>query len=246
MATWNPSDKHADIVLSNGNLTARIGSGDVGPYRAVRADVGKASGKWYWEVTISIGTPYPGNNSPVGVATAEAVLQATKPHPGADAASYGTNRIYKFHSGTGTSYGGDGYGSGDVVLGTALDLDNGKIWWSFNGAWMASGNPAAGTYPAYTGLAGTFYPMVGIWDTASPATVNFGATPFTYSPPTGFSALAPPPVLFSCTCAAVTSVEGALNNAPRAKGSLIVRGAAVFLRSHGLRAVHGDVSLSEA
>ena len=145
--------------------------------------------------------------------TVEALLEKTTPHPGGDAASYGTNRIYKFHSGSGTSYGGDGYGSGDVVLGTALDLDNGKIWWSFNGAWIANGNPAAGTYPAYTGLSGTFYPMVGIWDTASPATVNFGATAFTYTPPTGFSAYytPPAPVLFAAECAVGTGADGGMS-----------------------------------
>jgi hypothetical protein len=48
-STWNPADKGANVVLSNGNITAaKAGSG----YESVRGVNGKSSGKRYFEVTV--------------------------------------------------------------------------------------------------------------------------------------------------------------------------------------------------
>ena len=49
-ATWNPADKGADITLSGGNLVATHTSDNAA---TVRANVGKSSGKWYWEITTT-------------------------------------------------------------------------------------------------------------------------------------------------------------------------------------------------
>lgn len=45
-ATWNPADKDADLTLSNGNLSWTTG---VAEFASARANMGKATGKWYWE-----------------------------------------------------------------------------------------------------------------------------------------------------------------------------------------------------
>lgn len=50
-ATWNPSDKSANVTLSNGNLTATITANTA--FYGARATIGKSSGKWYWEQTVS-------------------------------------------------------------------------------------------------------------------------------------------------------------------------------------------------
>ena len=47
--TWNPSDKGANVTLSNGNLSAEANSTNVD---SVRATNSKSSGKWYWEIHI--------------------------------------------------------------------------------------------------------------------------------------------------------------------------------------------------
>ena len=65
-ATWNPSDKHADITLSNGNLTA---ANSVGGYKGVRATLGVTSGQHYWEITVDAGI-----NLFIGVADSSADL----------------------------------------------------------------------------------------------------------------------------------------------------------------------------
>jgi hypothetical protein len=174
--TWNPSDKHADITLSNGNKTATNDGFDCP--RSVRANISKSSGKWYWEVASSSVT-----DVFAGFGTSGASLNT---YPGASSTDYcyyndGTKGHNDSFVGYGASYGGS-------VIGIALDLDNGKCWWSKDNAWQASGNPAAGTNPAYTGISGTFYPMQGM----APENISTGCfinTGLTYSPPSGFSAL---------------------------------------------------------
>lgn len=50
-STWNPSDKEASVVLSNGNLTAtKAGTG----FQTVRGAAGKSSGVRYFEVTVDV------------------------------------------------------------------------------------------------------------------------------------------------------------------------------------------------
>lgn len=68
---------------------------------------------------------------------------------------------------------------------------SGKIWWGLNGTWQASGDPATGANPAYTGLSGTFLPAVSLYRGTAPknkVTAAFAAVDLTYSPPSGFSA----------------------------------------------------------
>lgn len=54
---WSGTKKHADVTLSNGNLTASIPA--TGAYKAVIADQGKSDGKWQFEiVTNQMGGEY--------------------------------------------------------------------------------------------------------------------------------------------------------------------------------------------
>lgn len=76
-------------------------------------------------------------------------------------------------------------------LGVAVDFDAGKIWFNANGTWVLSGNPAAGTNPAYTFTPNIIaYAGVG-QGSRSPfgkSTINFGATAFAGTVPSGFVA----------------------------------------------------------
>ena len=86
------------------------------------------------------------------------------------------------------------YGSarsqGDVV-GIAVDLDNGKLWFSENGTYPNSGNPATGANPAYSNL------KLAVQDGGLCFTEargysghndwNFGQKSYTHSAPSGFS-----------------------------------------------------------
>ena len=62
----------------------------------------------------------------------------------------------KRHSGTSTAY-GDTYAANDII-GIALDMTNGFLYFSKNGTWQNSGNPesgASGTNAAYGTVSGT-------------------------------------------------------------------------------------------
>ncbi|CAO3357714.1 hypothetical protein [Azospirillum melinis] len=89
--------------------------------------------------------------------------------------------------------GATGYGSpwtaGDVI-GVAVDAAAGKIRWSENGVWQASGDPVTGANAAYTGLTGTLHPAVGSVDVAAfPG--RFKSADLGYSVPSGIHA---PPI----------------------------------------------------
>jgi hypothetical protein len=177
---WNDYDKSEDIVISNQALTAT--NNRTTNWEWVKSYWSKSSGKWYWEIAIE--GPGGGQRFMVGVGDEDAYN-----YPGYTAGGYGYHGYYgsKYHDGSSASY-GDTYSVGDII-GTALDLDNGKIWWSKNGVWQDSGVPASGANPAFTGVSGTFYAMGSIYIIDYSITANFGATSFTYAIPDGFSAV---------------------------------------------------------
>jgi hypothetical protein len=53
--------------------------------------------------------------------------------------------------GTGSSASGTTWTTGDIV-GCAVDMDNGKMWFSKNGTFISSGDPAAGSNAQFTDL----------------------------------------------------------------------------------------------
>lgn len=190
--TWNPSDKGANVTLSNGNMSAEANASNAD---SVRATESKTSNKFYFEILIDVNT----TNNVVGIGTSSASITEI---PGYDANGYGYDALMgnKGHNDVWDTY-GDGYTTSDII-GIAVDLDNGKIWFAKNNVWQASGNPTAGTNPAYTGLSGTFFPMYSPEDISTPdpadkGTIRLSATDQTYSPPSGFFSF-DAPLVASC------------------------------------------------
>lgn len=182
IVTWNSSDFHADFTLSNGNLTALK---DATGYRGGRATTYKSSGKWYWEVTVDVTAYGGGTTMGIGIANSSKSLSAEDK---GDVNSY-TYRGWNGNKSqsTETSY-GSVYDTVSDVIGIALDLDNGKIWWSKNGTWQDSGDPGAGTGEAFSGITGSWTPYFNTYVDNNKCTVNFGASSFSYSVPTDFIA----------------------------------------------------------
>jgi hypothetical protein len=185
-ATFDPGKKFSSIALSGGNLVATKNTNAANGI--VLSTTGKSSGQYYFEIAITTnnGTA---NFIVVGVAPSTVALNN---FIGFDAASYG---IYmadgkKYNNNVGTAY-GSAYSQGQVI-GVALDMTAGKIWFAINNTWQASGNPAAGTNPAYTGITGTQFAGASIYNgTVAPVDVitgRFASGSLTYTPPSGFSA----------------------------------------------------------
>ena len=144
-----------------------------------------SSGKWYAECVMISGNV--ATDTRFGV---QLISEATSyAGNGPDSYAYNSNGS-KNNSLSGGTY-GDTWDVGDII-GCALDLDNGKIWWSKNGTWQASGNPSTGANPAFTGLSGAYYFAVvnGNGATYNKVLVcNFGQRAFAYTAPSGFKAL---------------------------------------------------------
>lgn len=182
-STWNPSDKSTNITLSNGNLTALGNAG----YANVRSYYGNSSGKWYWEVKV---TDIPVSNIAysIGFGTAAADLDSFVPT--GSLSYYYSGVLYDQGSlgGGGGAY-GDSYGLNDII-GVALDLDNGKCWFSKNGVWQKSGDPTDpnDANAAFSGLSNTFYSMLFLFGTDThEGTANFGPTTFSGTVPDGYA-----------------------------------------------------------
>jgi hypothetical protein len=190
-ATWNPSDKNANVTLSNGNLTAAGNNSSF--YYPVRATIGKSTGKWYWEEFIDMAALSGFNYQVSGVGNSSASL-ANGQYVGANVNSWAYHNLNgnKYTNAVNTAYGAT-YITG-VTIGIALDMTNGAIYFAKNNAWQNGGDPTSGaakTGAAYTGLTGTLYPMTSFLgqnnSTGSKNTANFGATALTYAAPSGYN-----------------------------------------------------------
>lgn len=179
--TFNPSDKGANIALTSGNLVATKNAGSAfESVRATRSIAHTDSG--YFEIYIAEGSVSPFIF--VGIATSSLSLSN---YPGSDTNSWGYYQETgaKYTNSSPTAYGAT-YTNTDVI---GVAFKNGKLWFAKNNTWQNSGNPAAGTGEAFSGITGTLFPAVGLWKGAVPRhqvgfRPNSGA--FTYSPPSGF------------------------------------------------------------
>jgi hypothetical protein len=169
--TLNPL-KNQDQTLTNGNLVSNGVSGrSTGTLYA-------SSGKFYWEFTAA--TDY----------TMSGIESSTSPqaasYPGENDQQYalygnaGSGLLY--HNGSTTSV--DGFVSGDVI-GVALDMDGGNLYFYKNGSAMNSGSAVV------TGLTGAWTANCRSGSGAynGDTIFNFGQRPFAYTPPTGFKSL---------------------------------------------------------
>ena len=171
--TLNPLSNGTGAAPSDGNLKFATTSSATG---TMVATIPVSSGKWYCEVTVTTGSA----NGALGIRsiTQSSVTTNTLGNQTLDYAYRGNGQ--KFNSNTKASY-GSAYTT-NAVVGIALDLDDGTI--KFLNDNSDQGN-------AYTGISGTFVFAVGDDNSSSAfaGTFNFGASSFTYTPPTGYKAL---------------------------------------------------------
>jgi hypothetical protein len=185
-ATLNPLNQTASVSLTNGNI--QYTNTATNDWMTAAATFGLASGKWYFE---AIPTGMDANNyMMIGAANLQTWSIITSPSVWNSSTSYTYFGLSgdKWNNGINNSY-GSSYTNNDVI-GVALDVDGGKIWFSKNGVWQASGDPAAGTNAAYTGITATpLTPVISSYSNNTVININFGQRPFAYTAPSGFKAL---------------------------------------------------------
>ena len=157
------------------------------------------TGKWYWELAATTN-----GNLYYGLWTTNYTDTDAGQDYGTGKQVLGTGGITGGSSG---AYFGSAVSNGDII-GMAVDCDNGKIWWSRNGTYGSSGNPATGANQALTFTATDVYKIIVAGASGNVSDINFGQNGtftgtktaqgnadgggvgnFYYAPPSGFKAL---------------------------------------------------------
>lgn len=154
-ATWSTTNKSSNLTISNGNLTFKgiTGNNGIGI-----ANMGKSSGKWYWEITVDSASasgnefagvtnivPVSGNTSRLGLVANSIAYRQN---------SGGTSYCYLVFVGGSFTTQGTGCTTDIVkndVLSFALDMDNLRFTEYLNGNIIntfVAGLPAGTWYPA--------------------------------------------------------------------------------------------------
>ena len=172
-AKWNSADKSTGVDLTNGDLTATLNTTG---WRGVRSDTSKSTvGKWYWEITI--GEDGPERDMFNGIFGTALSLDASPDGVTNPCRIYYGNNGNKTDGTAETVAYGASYATGDIV-GVAWDAAGGTIEFFKN-------NVSQGT--AYSSITGTFHAGFIANGNSQAVTANFGATAFTYTPPSGFN-----------------------------------------------------------
>jgi len=214
--TLNPidtaTDSSATFKITEGNLVLGD-SGSNDNDMGLRATMGVLGGKWYWEVkkletagTIGI------VSSHTDVTGGDVVNNDSVCSRNISSNGTGSSLVYWNNTTFTNDASLQGYAANDII-GVALDMDNGKLYFSINGTFKGFDNnasdPAAGTNANFTDIPtdkGFIMPYVEKRGSADPSDqFNFGGCPafsvssgnadgkgygnFEYSPPSGFLAL---------------------------------------------------------
>tara|TARA_A100001015_G_scaffold38487_1_gene42333 strand:+ start:755 stop:1408 length:654 start_codon:yes stop_codon:yes gene_type:complete len=152
----------ASGTFANGNNTVTtVNTG----YTYNTATMGFNKGKWYWECKWSAQPT--GSTNQVLIGIAKRTSPSTTTWLGSVAYTYA-------YQGTGTVHNSDTtiatyttMSVGDII-GVALDLDNNRLYFSKNGTWQGSSDPANGTNPisitapdSTSGDSGFYFPAFG-------------------------------------------------------------------------------------
>ena len=177
---WSEVDRHPQLLLSNGNLTAQSAGGGV--YHSARANQVLQTGAWYWELLIVEGN-LSNNVLGFGVANANAGLGgslSTWLGSGPGAIVYFQSDGFTYSNGIQRAGGqGDRAVTGDVIR-LGVDVANNQFVVYKNNSLLHSVTghlPPGPLFPAITAYGG------GV------ATANFGAQPFEFPVLPGFEPL---------------------------------------------------------
>jgi len=210
-ATWNTAiPMNSTMTMAKGNLEGKTGSNyAAGASNTWFSTMGVSSGKWYAEFKMTqnsasygslVGVSYDINTNQQGsTANAQNFCQHSSMTSGWGYSNDGS----WFNGGTNTGFAT--YTTNDII-GIALDLDNSKLYWSKNGTYQNSANPATGSNGisidankeyffaiSDTSLSNTFTFQANfgnpLYSIASGNADGNGEGNFEYAPPTGYLAL---------------------------------------------------------
>ena len=187
--------------LTEGNLKqtgSSSGSFASGTLATLPCDGG---GKFYWEIKV-LGTYTTNGYSSIGVAPMDLprvdnvdgngnfCLPGQQDYQGVSTTfNTGTTTNLRANSlGTNSNIGSAYAVSTGAFMQIAFDSATQKVWFGKDNTWYNSGDPANGTNPTVTLTATdkTWFPWIGTYTASDIFQLNYGATDFEYTPPTGF------------------------------------------------------------
>ena len=141
-ATFNPIETYPETTLSDGNLKSTRSAGS---YRSAFSTIAVTTGKWYAEFKVADVA----NGSGVGVINLDKTpfgtyMSGTEKFIGLNTNAVGlfSNILYYNNVNQGGTW--TAWSNGDII-GIALDVTNGYVYFSVNGTFQNSGNPTAGS-----------------------------------------------------------------------------------------------------
>jgi hypothetical protein len=187
-SVWSAADATTNsMTLSNGGLTV---TPPVTVPASIRGSVSKSSGKFYVEFAV---------NSPlIALYQAFGVASASFGSSGAIGDSNYSGGVLPATGGSLTSSGFTYNGTrveftivANDVIGMAVDFNIGNMWFSQNGLWSNSGDPAANLLPIISfqpATVGALFPTMSFYDVGSGDwTLQAAAASQKYATPVGFS-----------------------------------------------------------
>ena len=176
---WHPRFASDDIVLSSDKKSVSHGGGSNAWINAI-SNTRRVSGKYYFEIkAIELSDGF------LSIGVSDGVPSGP---------TYRYMGIGRFYQDASFKI-ADATFTKDDVVGVAIDIDSGNIWWSKNNTWIgcsgaANPNPGTGTDPIYTGIDFVqIVAFVDVYNTLTEAKGFFSESELAYSPPTGFSPL---------------------------------------------------------
>lgn len=184
---FNLAASSSVMSYSNSNRTVYNPTGN---WYNARHNIGKSSGKWYWEVYLNTNI-----TGMLGMANANMPTSSNFGASGTWGLYLGGNGVYNGIGGSYTNPSSSYTGNSGNIYMFALDMDNLVLYMGVNGVWLNSGVPTSGA--AHTGAiawgftAQTYFPGVSL--VTGQITVRADSTEFSYTPPTGYSGIGQPP-----------------------------------------------------
>ena len=177
---WDSTLTTADHTLSVGDTVVDYGgakdcNGSIGP---------KTSGKWYAEVAMTVSGS---SKEYIGIAQDDLDL-TIEPRNGNGVAG---DKFWTYRNNGEAHENGSSHGSlstattGDII-GIAVDVTNGDVWFAKNNTWV-EGDPAAGTGASFGTVTTSNIVVIGAGMNAATQYTIRNEAAASYSPPSGFS-----------------------------------------------------------
>ena len=174
----NTSQNHGAFSEGNLKFVGNSASNNANAY----STIGVRQGKWYAEFNVTVGSNHYPNIGIVPYRTT--VLIVGSGQVGADSNSFAYKSTGQKASNGDSSY-GDSFATNDII-GVAMDLDNGAVYFSKNGTFQASGDPTSGSSKTnaafgFTPLDEEYFFAAAVYESSTGVETNFGSPSYSIS-----------------------------------------------------------------